>query len=60
MDGPAGLFLQDEGFISSIERQIMDGPAGLFLQDEGFISHMLTYVPCQTSIPYSKNGLMRE
>ena len=21
---------------------------------------MLAYVPCQTSIPYSKNGLMRE
>ena len=44
----------------SVERQIMDGPAGLFLQDEYFIIVMLSYVPCQTSIPYSKNGLMRE
>ena len=44
----------------SIERQIVDGPAGLFLQDEYFICYVSIYVPCQTSIPYSKNGLMRE
>ena len=44
----------------SIERQIMDGPAGIFLQDEYFITIMLTYVPGETSIPYSKKELMRE
>ena len=58
----------------SIERQFMDEPACHFLRDESFISKQV-YVPnfnsienlllvskhmCQTSIPYSKNGLMRE
>ena len=46
----------------SIERQIMDGLACFFLQNDmqGHVFFCKAYVPCQTSISYSKNGLMRE
>ena len=37
----------------------MDGPAGHFCK-MNILLVMLAYVLCQTSIPYSKNGLMRE
>ena len=37
----------------------MDGPAGLFCK-MNILLVMLAYVPCQTLIPYSKNGLMGE
>ena len=43
----------------SIERQILDGPAGLVCK-MNILLVMLAYVPCQTLIPYSINGLMRE
>ena len=43
----------------SIERQIMNGHACLFCK-MNIILVMLAYVPCQTSIAYSKSRLMRE